>query len=217
MDPDNTVVGLCTQGMRAEADGRDDDARALFEQAWHATADDYEACVAAHYLARHQPTPEETLHWNQVCLDRAERVGDERVAGFYSSLHANLARANRELGRTAAARRHFELAAGHLGAVPAGQYRDWMRYGIAQGLRDTGAVKQDGAGARLEALLHAFCTRHDLRSLCLLLPAYLGDLGTAGDRERLAIALRMLHAEKRLPDGEQRALAELVGGHDRAR
>ncbi|TWE22654.1 hypothetical protein [Prauserella muralis] len=89
LNPDNPVVRLCGEGMAAEAQGRPAEARTLFERAWQAATDDYEACVAAHYLARHQPTPEDTLHWNQVCLERADRV-----AGFHASLHATLARAH---------------------------------------------------------------------------------------------------------------------------
>ena len=111
MDPDNPVVRLCTQGMQAESQGRADEARDLFLQAWKVAQDDYEACIAAHYLARHQPTPEETLHWNQECLDRADRVGDERVRGFYASLHGNMGRSHLELGQVDQAREHFLQAA----------------------------------------------------------------------------------------------------------
>lgn len=134
MDPNNPVVRLCAEGMGAEAEGRDDAARDLFLQAWEVAADDYEKCVAAHYLARHQPTPEETLRWNQESLDRAALVGDERVAGFYPSLHLNLAKACGELGRTDEARRHYERAAAHIGALPPGPYGDMIRTAIGDGL-----------------------------------------------------------------------------------
>ncbi|RGC68468.1 hypothetical protein C5N14_13190 [Micromonospora sp. MW-13] len=33
--------------------------------------DDYDACVAAHYLARQQDDPEEILRWNQEALRHA--------------------------------------------------------------------------------------------------------------------------------------------------
>ncbi|PXY21940.1 hypothetical protein [Prauserella flavalba] len=211
MNPDNPVVRLCAEGMAAEASGDDDAARALFEQAWAAATDDYEACVAAHYLARHQPTPELTLHWNAECLRLADRVGDERVAGFYASLHANLGRCHRDLGDRAAAGEHFRLAARHLADVPAGPYRDWLRYSIADGLRGTGALEPSAASAGAEALLRDLCARGDLRSLCLLLPAYYGDTGSAGDRRHLAEAARMLHAERRLPASDQQRLGEIIG------
>ncbi|WP_055548431.1 hypothetical protein [Streptomyces sp. NBRC 110028] len=136
MDPDNPVVRLCVQGMTAEAEGRADDASALFRQAWDAATDDYGKCVAAHYLARHQPTPAETLRWNQECLDRADAVGDERVRGFYASLHVNMGSAYRALGDPAAAHRHFVRAAAHIGDVPPGSYRERLVTALAEGGQD---------------------------------------------------------------------------------
>lgn len=205
MDPQNPVVRLCAEGMRAETEGRDADARELFEQAWRTATDDYEACVAAHYLARHQPTPQETLRWNQECLDRANRVGDERVTGFYASLHLNLAKAHRDLAEPEEARRHFALAAAHVNDAPQGSYADGLRFTIAEGLRE------DRAGGALRDLLTRLCARQDLRALGLVLPAYLGDLGTEEDRTRLATALHTLHATRWLPEEEQDALGRVIG------
>lgn len=210
MNPDNPVVRLCREGMQAEAEGRDTDARTLFEQAWASATDDYEACVAAHYVARHQPTPLDTLHWTQVCLERADAVGDERVAAFYPSLHANLGRAHRDLGDTAKAAEHFRLAADHLGALPADSYRDWLRSSIADGLRSTGAIVACEAERRIATVLDGLCERRDFRSLYLLLPAYVDNLGTPDDRERLAQAAHRLHAEKRLPAADQETLGQAV-------
>ncbi|MFJ6182592.1 hypothetical protein [Streptomyces sp. NPDC092295] len=208
MDPENPVVRLCAQGMTAETEGREADARELFLRAWEAAADDYEACVAAHYLARHQPTPEETLRWNQECLTRADRVGDDRVRGFYASLHGNMGRAQLALGRPGPARTHFRSAAGHLDDVPPGPYREWVRLCVARGLRATDDAPT--ADDPVHALLTWLCARVDLEALSLLLPAYMGSLGAPEDEERLTTALRMLHAEKRLPAPEQSALSEAI-------
>ena len=79
LSPDNPIVKLCVEGMQAEAQGRDGDARQLFTQAWESSTDDFEACIAAHYLARHQETPQEMLRWNKTAFDRAAAVDDERV------------------------------------------------------------------------------------------------------------------------------------------
>ena len=110
MDPNNPVVKLCAEGMQAEFAGRLDDARALFMQAWEQSQDDYEACIAAHYVARHQPSFEENLRWNQESLARAEAVGDERVRDFYPSLLLNLGHSYEILGDEAEARKYYDLA-----------------------------------------------------------------------------------------------------------
>lgn len=69
MDTNNPVVKLCMDGMAAEAKSKFDDARQLFEQAWSISQDDYDACMAAHFLARHQDTPQAVLKWNQLSQD----------------------------------------------------------------------------------------------------------------------------------------------------
>ena len=196
--------------MQAEAEDRGADAYELFQQAWESAQDDYEACVAAHYLARHQPTPQETLRWNQECLTRADRVADERVKGFYVSLHLNMAQAYRNLEASDRAREHFELAAGHVHELPPGQYADWTRFAVADGLRSTGAVSLRAADDLLADLLAAFCARKDFKALGLILPVRMGDLGTEEDRLRLLTALRMIHAARWLPDDEQRLLARTL-------
>jgi tetratricopeptide (TPR) repeat protein len=133
MDPNNPVVKLCVEGMRAEGLGRMDEARALFLQAWAACHDDFDACLAAHYVARHQDSPQETLRWNEEALKRAEAVGDERVQGFYSSLYLKLGHSYEVLGRLTEARRYYDMAAQRIDDVPAGRYGDVVRGGIENG------------------------------------------------------------------------------------
>jgi len=210
VDPDNTVVRLCGEGMRAEVEGRADDARRLFHEAWDAAADDYEACIAAHYLARHQDTPEDVLRWNVECLERADKVGDERVRGFYPSLHLNIAEARKDLGEPVEARRHYLAAADRVGDVPAGPYGDGIRFAVAEGLRATGETDLGGP-AEVEALVAKLCARADLKALGLLLPAFLGNLGTREDWTRLLTAVQMVHASRSLPDDEQELLGRAVG------
>ena len=111
MDLDNPVIRLCAEGTRAEFEGRTNDARALFMQAWEASKDDYEACVAAHYVARYQESPEDTLRWNQEALSRANAVGDDRVKDFYPSLYLNMGYSYEVLGNQTEAQRYYDLAA----------------------------------------------------------------------------------------------------------
>lgn len=111
MDETNPVVQLCIQGARAEFEHRLEDARALYQQAWEAHADDYEACIAAHYVARFQDNPEETLRWNQSALHHAELVNDERVREFFPSLYLCLGRSYEVLGNKIEATKYYQLAA----------------------------------------------------------------------------------------------------------
>ncbi|MEU5399678.1 hypothetical protein ABZ348_10305 [Streptomyces sp. NPDC005963] len=59
-------------------------------------------------------------------------------------------------------------------------------------------------------MLARFCARGDLKALGVVLPAYLGDLGTADDRMRLSTALQMVHAARWLPVQEQAAIGRLM-------
>lgn len=133
MDPNNPVVKLCAQGMQAEAEGDHALALDLFTRAWEARQDDYEACIAAHYLARQQENPTDVLHWNWLALQHAEAVGGEEVRGFYPSLYLNMGWSHEVLGDLEAANRCYELAEARLGDVPDGPYRDVVAGGIAAG------------------------------------------------------------------------------------
>lgn len=148
MDPDNPVVKLCVEGMKAEGAGRYDDARALFAQAWDARRDDWEACIAAHYLARHQSTPEDTLRWNEEAVDRAAAVADERVHSFYPSLYLNLGHSHEQLGNLAEARRWYALAAAKAEGLPEDRYGGVVRQGIANAQGRMDSRTQDSQSER---------------------------------------------------------------------
>lgn len=111
MDTFNPVIQLCMDGARAEFEHRPDDARALYGQAWEARSDDYDACIAAHYMARLQDTAEASLRWNQTALKHADAAGDERVGGFYPSLYLNLGKSYETLGNPSEAQKYYDLAA----------------------------------------------------------------------------------------------------------
>lgn len=134
MDPSNPVIKLCVEGMKAEAEGRAQDALSLFLQAWEQRKNDYEACVAAHFVARHQSTPENGLHWNQESLHHARAVNDATVESFYPSLYLNIGKAHEDLGNLEAAKRFYELAASKVSSLPVGRYGDVVREGIRRGL-----------------------------------------------------------------------------------
>ena len=49
MDLNNPVIKFCIKATQAEFAGRIEDARTFCIQAWKASKDDFDACVAAHY------------------------------------------------------------------------------------------------------------------------------------------------------------------------
>ena len=111
MDTNNPTIKLCIEGVQAEFDGRMDDACKLYRQAWEESTNDYEACIAAHYVARCQDFPEGIFRWNQVALERARAVNDERVQEFYPSLYLNMGHSHELLGHQAEAEKYYSLAA----------------------------------------------------------------------------------------------------------
>lgn len=110
MDINNPIVKLCMEGTRAEFEKRTNDARILYQQAWESSTNDYEACIAAHYVARFQESPEETLRWNQLALEHADKVKDGSVKDFYPSLYVNLGYSFEILGDQAESRKYYDLA-----------------------------------------------------------------------------------------------------------
>lgn len=108
---DNPIVKLCIAGTQAEFEGDMDEACVLYHQAWEASTDDYEACIAAHYVARCQVSPEAVFHWNQEALERANAVSDDSVRAFYPSLYLNMGRSYELIGKQAEAETYYSLAA----------------------------------------------------------------------------------------------------------
>jgi hypothetical protein len=110
MDLDNPVICLCLASAQAEFEKRLEDARALATQAVEIAQDEYEACVAVHYMARYQETPESILAWNEKALRHADAVGDARAHDFYPSLYVNLGYGHELCGHAAQAEHCYHLA-----------------------------------------------------------------------------------------------------------
>ena len=134
MDPNNPIVRLCVQGIELEGSGRFDDAAQLFLNAWSQSTDDFERCIAAHYVARHQKNPVDTLLWNQRSLNHANAVFDDRVGGFYPSLYLNMGRAHEDLGNREDAERFYAMAASVLDSLPEGRYGNGVRDAVEKAL-----------------------------------------------------------------------------------
>jgi hypothetical protein len=116
MDLNNQVVQLCIQGTQAEFQGRQPDAQTLYHLAWETAKDDYEKCIAAHYVARLGRTPEESFKWDQEALNRANAANPILVKEFYPSLYLSMGRSYERLGNLVEAQRYYDLAAS-LGAM----------------------------------------------------------------------------------------------------
>ena len=111
-----------------------------FERAWSARVDDFDACIAAHYLARVQPDAQATFEWNARALEHARLVEPDRVRGFLPSLHLNLGRSYEDLGDPIRAAAEYRLAQSSLDALDDDGYGAMVRRGVASGLERTAGV-----------------------------------------------------------------------------
>ncbi len=111
LNVENPVVRLCIQGTQAEFTRDLEKAKQLYREAWDLAQDDFEACVAAHYVARFQENPQDRLRWNTIALKKGQAVGVERVQSFFPSLYLNMGQSYELLGNLANAKRYYDLAA----------------------------------------------------------------------------------------------------------
>ncbi|WP_182357261.1 hypothetical protein [Tomitella gaofuii] len=103
--------------------------------------DPFHRCTLAHYLADLYGDAAESLIWNVRALDAADALTNDRarqhhpgleVAGFYPSLHLNIADDLRRLGTFAAASEHIDRAKRHTHALPDDAYGTLIRTAIAE-------------------------------------------------------------------------------------
>ncbi len=133
----------------AVAFGHQDDreaTRSALLALWAEVGDDGDAfhrCVIAHYLADVTPDAEEELAWDQRALAAAYETTDERarsyhaslaIAGFFPSLHLNLADVLRRLGRFEEASAHVEHTAARVDVLPHDGYGTTIRESL-EGVR----------------------------------------------------------------------------------
>lgn len=119
-------------------------ARERFAELWDTlgpAGDPLHRCALAHYAADVQDDPREELRWDLRALEAADEVTDERaqayhaslaVAGFYPSLHLNLADVYRRLGEQAKAQRHLVRATDTVGTLADDGYGQLIRAGITR-------------------------------------------------------------------------------------
>nr|WSZ99462.1 hypothetical protein OH820_30815 [Streptomyces sp. NBC_00857] len=140
-DPTMEAIG------RAVTEGRAGDiasARRKLLGLWSAigvTGDPLHRCSLAHYLADLYEDPAQALAWDVRALDAADAVTERRVqehhaglhiAGFYPSLHLNLADNYRRLGSFEAASEHIDAATAHAPSLPRDPYGDLLRGAVQE-------------------------------------------------------------------------------------
>jgi tetratricopeptide (TPR) repeat protein len=209
-NPGNKVVKLCAEGMQLEAEGKVEEAHALFQKAWDIAENDFEAFTAAHYLARNQEDPNNVLKWNLEALTRAGLATDDAVKDVLPSLYLNVGKSYETLGNLADANHNYQLGADYSGHLPPGKYTDMIRNGIAAALERTGTVKFKNE--TLANLVDKWCAAKALRPLSFVLPAYVSNLGTEQDVNKLISALSYLSATRCLGDDEQKMVDEIISG-----
>jgi hypothetical protein len=119
-------------------------ARAAFATLWERIGpggDPLHAVTLAHYMADVQDEPADELDWDLRALEAADSLTDERaqrhhsslqVAGFYPSLHLNLAADYAKLGEDDLARAHLEQAEARVSTLSDDGYGATIRGGIAR-------------------------------------------------------------------------------------
>jgi len=96
--------------MAMEDQGKPDEAKRLFLQAWSEATDDFETFTAAYYVARHQETVRDRLEWLERSLQFALKINDVTVKSAFPSLYSNIAKCYEELDDLDNAKKNNELA-----------------------------------------------------------------------------------------------------------
>ncbi len=136
-DPENKINKLCAAGMQSEGEGKPEQAVLLFLQAWDEATTDLEKSVAAHYLARHQPSPTDKLRWDETALSYAIKEGNESLLTLLPSLYLNIAKCHEDLGKRDEALKHYSLAQQHSHCLSDDGYSSMIKSGIANGIQRT--------------------------------------------------------------------------------
>ena len=110
MDKNNQIIKLVQEGMKVEKEGKIDLTQKIFMKAWNAASNDHEKCIAAHFVARNQDNPEETLRWNLEALVRAEKASSEEIKSYYPSLYLCIGISYENLKNYTDAKKYYELA-----------------------------------------------------------------------------------------------------------
>jgi hypothetical protein len=82
----------------------------IYEKAWKHASNDYQKCIAAHYMARNRKDSDEEFYWNETALKHANLVTDNSVQSFYPSLYLNMGHSYELKGNSVEAEKFYKLA-----------------------------------------------------------------------------------------------------------
>lgn len=108
--PFNAVVKLCLQGMDLEDKNQKEQANLVFHQAWEEATNDFERFLAAHYIARHQNTVADRLHWLETALTCAVKVDSNAVHSALPALYNNIALCYEQVNNPEKAKEYADVA-----------------------------------------------------------------------------------------------------------
>ncbi|MFE3543177.1 hypothetical protein ACFXK0_09415 [Nocardia sp. NPDC059177] len=140
----DSVMARITDAVTEFRSGSADSARAELVALWSEigpAGDPLHRCALAHYLADMYDHPAEALTWDIRALDAADTLTDHRlteyhaglqVAGFYPSLHLNLADNFRRLGAFPAADHHLDAARARIDTLADDDYGTMIRRALGE-------------------------------------------------------------------------------------
>jgi len=108
--PFNNVVKLSLQGMAMEENGKSEEARKLFLEAWKEATEDLEKFIAAHFVARCQKKTADQLQWLETALQFALKINDDTVKSALPSLYSKIAKCYEDLNHPEKAKENYELS-----------------------------------------------------------------------------------------------------------
>lgn len=208
IDPSNKVVQLCSEGMSAEFEGKLDESEELFNQAWALASNNFEAFIAAHYMARRQLSLADKLKWNLESFYLANKIEGDGMNKYLPSLCLNVGKSYEDLEQIAEATSYYRLGAEYADMLKENPYGNMIKSGLTAGLQRVGAAVNNNP--TLNLLIDKWCERKDLKPLSFILPAYVGNLGSEIDKEKLRSALSYLSAATCLNEEEQQIVDDLI-------
>ena len=134
MDEHNPIIKLVNEGMKSERKGKIERAQELFVKAWKTSSDNHEKCIAVHFVARHQNSPEDTLKWNIESLNRAKDAPQEKVKSYYPSLYLSIGISYENFGNHMEAKKYYNLAFEKISDLPTGKDSGFYSKGVRESI-----------------------------------------------------------------------------------